>query len=568
LETLGYLAETRTIGGGNSSVIEELIGEEVTVYLGNAGDSFWTDLVRPVDAPPLPPEETQPAFVNDAAGRQLLSVRRTVAGTPWQLVLQVPRHAVAAPARALLVSMVLAALVCLAVGGLAASVIGRRVTRPIELMARAATGIASGDYSRRVAVSGHDEMAHLARAFNEMAARVETATADLHAHAMALEEQVELARHARRDTALVRSLLEDVLASAPVGVALFDLRLRYLKANPAMAALNALAADDHIGNTPAQVEPLMGDLLEPLLVQVRASGATLANRRITSPALSGRPRRHWLVTGFPVRDTEDELTGVGVIVADTTAHQELEAQFLQAQKMEAVGRLAGGVAHDFNNLLTVILSYSSMAVDSLGEGEELRGDMIEIRDAAMRAAALTRQLLAFSRNQVLQPQQLNVNDAVRGMERLLERLLGTDVSLELRLADDVGDVCADPGQMEQVIMNLVVNARDAMPDGGCIVVATALGSVTAQHPLGPADDSGAAAGPCVVMTVSDTGTGMSEATKAHLFEPFFTTKPAGKGTGLGLATVYGIVTQSGGDVRADDNAGPGTTFTVRLPRAG
>jgi two-component system cell cycle sensor histidine kinase/response regulator CckA len=311
----------------------------------------------------------------------------------------------------------------------------------------------------------------------------------------------------------------------------------------------------------------MGELVEPLLVQVRASGETIANRRITASA-AGRARRHWLVTSFPVRDHEGALTGVGVIVADTTAHNELEMQFLHSQKMEAVGRLAGGVAHDFNNLLTVILSYSSMAVESLRAEDPLQGDMVEIRDAALRAAALTRQLLAFSRNQVLEPQQLNLNDTVRGMERLLERLIGQDVALDLQLADDLGDVRADPGQMEQVIMNLVVNARDAMPEGGRICIATANGRITAEHAIEPPERTAAPVSECVVLTVSDTGTGISDDAKAQIFEPFFTTKPAGKGTGLGLSTVYGIVTQSGGSVRADDNDGPGATFTVRLPRAG
>ena len=227
---------------------------------------------------------------------------------------------------------------------------------------------------------------------------------------------------------------------------------------------------------------------------------------------------------------------------------ESEAQLRHAQKMEAVGRLAGGVAHDFNNLLTVIGSNAEMGAALVREGRLPLEEFTEISHAVDRAASLTRQLLAFSRRQVLAPSSLLLNEVVEEAERMLRRVIGDDVVLDTLLDEDVGAVVADRGQLEQVLMNLVVNARDAMPDGGRVLITTAR-----------SDDGG------VSLAVSDTGTGMDEQTLAHAFEPFFTTKEPGKGTGLGLSTVYGIVRQSGGDVSIRSVPGAGTTITVRLP---
>jgi PAS domain S-box-containing protein len=239
----------------------------------------------------------------------------------------------------------------------------------------------------------------------------------------------------------------------------------------------------------------------------------------------------------------------------------LHEQLRQAAKMEAVGRLAGGVAHDFNNLLSVILSYSRFALESMGEADPLRQDLEEIRQAGERAAALTRQLLAHSRKQVLQVSTLDLNEVVTGIEPMLRRLLGEDLELRLELAARPWPVRADRGQLEQVVVNLAVNARDAMPDGGRVTIRTA--NLVAGAEPGPAPWSAA----CALLEVADTGIGMDEPTRARVFEPFFTTKEPGKGTGLGLATVYGIVKQSGGDVRVESSPGGGSTFRLALPAA-
>jgi two-component system, cell cycle sensor histidine kinase and response regulator CckA len=239
-----------------------------------------------------------------------------------------------------------------------------------------------------------------------------------------------------------------------------------------------------------------------------------------------------------------------------------EDQLRQAQKMEAVGRLAGGVAHDFNNLLSVILATASLAIEDLPVDDPLRPELDEIRKAGERAAALTRQLLAFSRQQVLHPRVVDLNQIVAGLEKMLRRLVGHDAELALVTAPRLGQVLADQGQLEQVIMNLVVNARDALPAGGRITIETA----NVELDDGEAASMGVAPGSYVRLTVADTGTGMDTATRVRIFEPFFTTKEKGKGTGLGLSTVYGIVIQSGGHVRVHSQPGAGATFEVFLPR--
>ena len=265
----------------------------------------------------------------------------------------------------------------------------------------------------------------------------------------------------------------------------------------------------------------------------------------------------------PVRDAEERVTHFVGVQTDVTARRRLEAQFLQAQKMDAVGRLAGGIAHDFNNLLSVILSYSEMIGSDLNPDDPICADIAEVKTAAVRAADLTRQLLVFSRQRVLETKTLNLNEILTGMEKMLRRLLGADIELTFLPGIGLGNVKADPGQVGQIIVNLAVNARDAMPLGGKLTLETAnvdldAGYIGAHMDVEP--------GAYVALAVSDTGTGMDRQTLSRIFEPFFTTKEKDKGTGLGLATVFGIVKQSGGHVFVYSEPGAGTTFKIYLPR--
>ncbi len=268
------------------------------------------------------------------------------------------------------------------------------------------------------------------------------------------------------------------------------------------------------------------------------------------------------MTITPVKDDHGEITHFVALKRDLTSERALQMEFRQAQKMEAVGRLAGGVAHDFNNLLTVILTSCSFIEEELREADPIREDIHTIREASQSAATLTRQLLAFSRRQVLQPQTLDLNALVGGMEKMLGRLLGEDIIIRFQAASDLGLVIADPGQLEQVVVNLAVNARDAMAQGGTLAIDTANVDVSEAFAR---EHGGTSAGKYARLTVADTGCGMDPDILARAFEPFFTTKEVGKGTGLGLSTVYGIVQQSGGLLAVSSEVGRGTTFSVYLP---
>jgi signal transduction histidine kinase len=371
------------------------------------------------------------------------------------------------------------------------------------------------------------------------------------------------ARQALRSKDEALMLLDTLQARAPIGIAFLDHELRFVRINDALAAMDGLPAEQHLGRTPSEILPDLAPALEPLVRKVLQSGKPIGDFELSgeTPADPGR-KRYWLYSFYAVPLPNEQMPGVGVIVAETTEQKHLEAQLIQAQKMESVGRLAGGIAHDFNNLLTAILGYAGLARESLTEDSTVASDLDEIKKAAERAASLTRQLLAFARKQVIEPEILDLNSLVQNLEKLLHRLIGEDIDLVIRTAPSLRAVKADAGQIEQIVMNLAVNARDAMPTGGKLTIETTNvqldGAYVRQH-------LGAVAGEYVLLAVSDTGVGMSDEIKQHIFEPFFTTKPQGQGTGLGLATCYGIVKQHGGYIMAYSELGHGTTFKVYLP---
>jgi two-component system, cell cycle sensor histidine kinase and response regulator CckA len=325
-------------------------------------------------------------------------------------------------------------------------------------------------------------------------------------------------------------------------------------ANPAACALTGMS-----------VEALRDVKLEHVLPEIAQLEITEGHARQLPAAPTETPPS---AQRSRVLDIEAAAFAAGVLVytvRDLTNQARLEEQLAQSQKMDAIGQLAGGIAHDFNNLLTVIMSYGSLLLNDLDEGDPRRDDAQEIANAAARASGLTHQLLAFSRKQILEPRLMSVNDVVNGVEKLLRRLIGEDIELATTLEPDLYSINADPGQLEQVLINLAVNSRDAMPEGGRLHISTANTFLSAEH---GGRQLSASPGQYIMLAVSDTGVGMSREIQRRMFEPFFTTKGQGKGTGLGLATVYGIIKQSGGDVWIYSEPGKGTTFKVYFPRAG
>ncbi len=339
--------------------------------------------------------------------------------------------------------------------------------------------------------------------------------------------------------------------------------------NEALERITGYSPPEVIGRTPRL---LQGPDTDPIaLARLRAAleRGEPVREEVVNYTKAGVP--YWLELDVaPVRNDAGELTHFVAVERDITEQRRArealhrsEEQLRQAQKMEAIGSLAGGIAHDFNNLLSVILSYTGMIVEDLPPADPLRTDLEEVHRAGLRATEMTRQLLAFSRKQMLEPRAVDVSGVVRGVEKMLGRMIGEDIELRLHLSADAGRAFVDPGQLEQVIMNLVVNARDAMPDGGTITLETSTVVLDDTYAASHADVT---AGSYVLLAVTDTGGGMDRATQDRVFEPFFTTKEQGRGTGLGLSTVYGIVRQSGGHIWLYSELDQGTTFKIYLPR--
>jgi two-component system cell cycle sensor histidine kinase/response regulator CckA len=384
-------------------------------------------------------------------------------------------------------------------------------------------------------------------------------------------KRIEVEQHEsqRQYESLVRSkeeslaLLDTLLSTAPIGFAFHTPDLVYERINESLAAINGLTVEEHLGHTLGEVLPEMAKVLEPIMLRALSSGEPVLDFELSgeTPAVPGR-QRHWLVNFYPVRMQAGEILGVGVLVSEITERKQLEDQLRQSQKMEAVGQLAGGIAHDFNNLLTAITGYSSLGLKHIDENHRIRGYLEEIKKAGDRAANLTRQLLAFSRKQILQPVPLNLNDVVSDINKLLQRLIGEDILLSVKLGSDLRRIKVDPGQIEQVLVNLAVNARDAMPGGGKLTIETSNSELSQED---ASRHMGLQVGRYVTLAVSDNGIGMDKVTEERIFEPFFTTKAKDKGTGLGLSTVYGIVKQSGGHISVNSEVGQGTTFKIYLP---
>jgi two-component system, cell cycle sensor histidine kinase and response regulator CckA len=446
-------------------------------------------------------------------------------------------------------------------------ILTRTVLSPLSHVAEAARAIAKGDTSRRAVSETGDEIGFLAESFNQMVDALFAAQNELKASNEQLEQRVrertrQLAgevderRRAELELKSSEQRFRSMFERAPIGIALIDPNGYFSQCNSPMERL--------LGYSEGELRVMrLADLIESADVDLERAMHDLLRTDVNAEAVcAGRERRIAArIALSAVVDHLDNIQFISLMVVDLSAEKELEAKFRQAQKLEAVGRLAGGIAHDFNNLLTTITGLSELVINELPEDDSRRADVEEVKKAGERAALLTRQLLAFSRQQVLQPRVLDLNAVVNDVGRMLERLIGDNIGLSIREEANLPAVKADPGQIVQVLLNLAVNARDAMPYGGRVEIVTESRSL--DHNTAASLEM--APGNCVVLSVMDTGCGIDAETLAHIFEPFFTTKEVGKGTGLGLATVYGIVKQSGGAITVQTQRNRGTTFTVLLP---
>ncbi|HEY0710202.1 MAG TPA: ATP-binding protein, partial [Polyangia bacterium] len=428
--------------------------------------------------------------------------------------------------------------------------LGRQIRTPLRNLARTAEAVGAGDLDARAQVDSLDETGTLAMTFNAMTAQLSSLFASL-------EEQVTERRQAEEALRASQRRLQDIIDNSTALVSVKDLKGRYLLVNRRFEEIFHLTRDQVIGQPDRKFFP--EEQAEAFRRNDRRAIEAGQAIEIEEVAQQDDGLHTYISIKAPLCDEAGSPYAVCGISTDITERKHVEEQLRQSQKMEAIGRLAGGIAHDFNNLLTAINGYSGLMLERMGAAHPFFEHAQEIAKAGERAAGLTRQLLAYSRKQVMEPRIFRPNVIVKELEAIVRRLVGERVKVVLQLADNVGAIRVDRGQLEQILLNLAVNARDAMPEGGELTIRTANVLLDGEGPEG-------ISGQQVLVSVIDTGAGMSPEVKARIFEPFFTTKDVGKGTGLGLSVVYGIVKQSGGAINVQSELGQGTTFDLFFPR--
>jgi signal transduction histidine kinase/CheY-like chemotaxis protein/HAMP domain-containing protein len=480
------------------------------------------------------------------AGRQIGSLQIAVSLAPMKAEIAQMRLAIAGVSLLLFLASLAAAIG-----------ISSLVTRPLAQMVQTAESIARGDWNHRAQIASRDEVGQLAISFNLMLDRLAERKTAL---------ELEIQERRRGEDALQRANERFVLAAAAVDGPIYDWdiasdSLLWTDGLTRVFGYNVADVPPKLDWWSSHVHPDDLARVEELLTHsIESGGAFVAEYRFR--ASSQKYIEVW-DRGRIVRDESGKAVRLVGFMQNVTELKLLEDQLRQAQKMEAVGRLAGGVAHDFNNLLTTIIGYSELLQLKLPQGGEDQNDLAEVVKAGHRAASLTQQLLAFSRKQVVAPQVLSLNAAISDIEKMLRRLIGEDIVLETVLDPFIAPIRIDRGQLDQVLMNVAVNARDAMDRGGRFEIRTVNAVLDDDFVR---ENLGARAGDYATIAFTDTGCGMDAETLARIFEPFFTTKSAAKGTGLGMSTVYGIVKQSGGYIRIDSQPGRGTTITIYLPQ--
>ena len=545
LSPLGFLVVRSTINTSSAEAIGRLVGSNARVMIGNADGGLWFNIATGGTVTDRPSQSRESA----RSGGDGLDATAPVRDTPWVVWVDFETAAVTAPARQFLRRMLGLGTVFGVGGILLVAVLLRRLTKPLAELTAATEAVAAGDYTRKVGTERRDEVGRLGRAFDSMIATI--------ASDVTAREQAAHRLQANEDR------LRYTLGAARVGTWQMDLRSLEVEFSDTMAPLFGL----QMPQLPTSHDGVLA-LIHP---EDRAAVAACMAREATDRreheiqfrALQPDGSYKWALGRSRLLADASGTTRILGVCFDISEQRHLEEQLQQSQKMDAIGKLAGGVAHDFNNLLTAILGYANFVLDSLEPGDERRGHVEQILTAGRRAADLTAQLLAFSRKQLLQPAVVDINSTVKESMKLLGRLIGEHIEMATTLSTDVGQVRADPVQLQQIVMNLAINARDAMLEGGRLSIETA--NVDLDESYGT-QRFAVKTGSYVMLAVTDTGVGMSEEVRGRMFEPFFTTKERGQGTGLGLATVYGAVKQAGGYIWVYSEPGRGSTFKVYFPR--